>query len=207
MRIVSPHKLSERTGLFLLSAALMLGASNAGWAANSIGASFIGRGADPADILNPTNSAGVVPQTHWNNVDSGTTFKGTTLSLIDSADTFTGVKIIYDCSDSWNSSGGTVTPNEKLMKGIIKANPEPDTAPANNSERMLFVGTNVPAGTYNVIVYLMENDIDCAQIAGGNPAGTNCAEVDVTVGATTYYVEQQGVFGGTFTAATSTTPG
>jgi hypothetical protein len=90
------------------------------------------------------------------------------------------------------------------MKGIVKANPDPDTAPINNTDRMLFVITNVPAGTYTVNVYLMENDINCAALGG---TSTNCAEAEVTLGATTYYVEQEGVFTGTYVKATSTTPG
>src|SRR5882672_919617 len=69
-------------------------------AATSIGGSFIGRGAD--DTLAPTASAGVIPQTQWNNIaDDGSTFKGTTGTLKDSAGNFTGVRIIYDCNDSW----------------------------------------------------------------------------------------------------------
>src|SRR5882724_7458268 len=117
----------------ILSAGFLIGANSSSWAATSIGGSFIGRNDTPdhtaAAILAPSESAGVVPQTFWNNIDSGSTFKGTSQSLLDSAANFTNVKIVYDCSDSWNSDGGTATPNEKLMKGIIKANPSPDTAP------------------------------------------------------------------------------
>jgi hypothetical protein len=118
---------SIRVQLAIISTCFLLGVTNSGLAA-SIGGSFIGRGADPADILAPTDSAGVIAQTNWNNIDSGGTFKGTSLAHIDSAGNFTSVKIIYDASDSWNSDGGTTTGNEKLMKGIIKANPDPDTA-------------------------------------------------------------------------------
>src|SRR5438034_1816784 len=59
---------------------------------------------------------------------SGTTFKGTSQPLSDGAGNFYTVKLIYDCSDSWNSDGGTSTPNEKLMKGIIKARSEEHTS-------------------------------------------------------------------------------
>src|SRR5882672_2941083 len=144
--------------LIIASATCLIGAATSSWAATSVGGSFIGRGADPADILAPSESAGFVPQTHWNNIDSGGTFKGTSAPMIDSAGNFTAVRIIYDASDSWNSDGGTSTPDEKLMKGIIKANPEPDLTPANNTDRMLFVITNLSAaGTYNVIVYTTAN--------------------------------------------------
>src|SRR5882672_11360819 len=180
--------------LIIASATCLIGAATSSWAATSVGGSFIGRGADPADILAPTESAGFVPQTHWNNIDSGGTFKGTSQSMIDSAGNFTAVRIIYDASDSWNSDGGTSTPDEKLMKGIIKANPEPDLTPVGNSERMTFTVTNLTASSaYNVLVYATEN--------GGG------AQMDLTLGATTYYIDQQAVFGGTYILATSTTPG
>jgi len=192
--------------------ALAIGAAYTSSAAPaSLGASFIGRGANgdqgPAGTatLSAGESAGVVAQTNWNNVDPGTTtFKGTSAGLIDSSGGFTSVRVIFDCSDSWNSGGTTTTPNDKLMKGIIKANPEPDLAPINNSERMLFTITNLPAGNYNVFAYLIENDVDCAASGGG---GTACAEATATLGATSFYVSENATFGGSFTKATSTTPG
>lgn len=171
--------------------ALLAGIASNSWAATSVGGSFIGRGADPGDILAPSEVAGVVPQANWNNIDSGTTFKGTTAPMLDSAGNFTAVRIIYDCSDSWNSDGGSTTPDEKLMKGIIKANPEPDLAPANNSDRVQFTITNLsPSTAYNVIVYTVEN-------------GTQ-AKMALTVGATTYYIGEEAVFSGTYELATST---
>src|SRR4051812_42888281 len=103
--------------LAILSAGFLLGTASSSSAGTSIGVSFIGRN-DTADhtaaaILGPNDSAGVVPQTHWNNVDSGSTFKGTSQSLTDSGFNFTDVKIIYDANDSWNSDGGTATPDQK----------------------------------------------------------------------------------------------
>ena len=182
--------------LAILFVGFLIGATSSSWAATSIGASFVGRNADPADLLAPLDSAGVVPQASWNNVrDDGSSFSGTTSSLLDSAANFTGVKIIYQCSDSWSSDGGTTTPDEKLMKGIIKANPTPDIGPTGNTDRQIFVITNVPAGTFNVIVYSIENG--------------SGAEESINVGSTTYYIEQENNFTsvGSYIRATSTTPG
>ena len=189
---------SIKLPLALLSASVLLGTMSSSSAATSIGASFIGRNTDAAStataVLAPSESAGVVPQTQWNNIDSGTTFKGISASLLDSGAGFTAVRIIYDCSDSWNSDGGTATPDEKMMKGIIKANPDPDLTPANNSERMLFTITNLTASTaYNIIVYTIANG--------------SGAQMDLTLGATTYYIGEQNSFGGTYILAGSTTPG
>src|ERR1041385_7568867 len=50
----------------------------------------------------------------------------------------------------------------------------------------------------------MENDISCDAISGSS--GTNCAEVAVSVGTTTNYVEQESVFNN-YILATSTTAG
>src|ERR1051325_3970084 len=111
-------KTSTRTSLaVMIGAGLLAGAVNSSSAATSIGASFVGRNATPADVLAPDESTGVVAQPNWNNVfDDGSTFDGTTASLTDSAGNFTAVKIVYDASDSWSSDGPTVTPDDKLMK-------------------------------------------------------------------------------------------
>src|ERR1041385_8022713 len=94
----------------LISAAIgvgvLIGATSSSSASTSVGASFVGRNANPADVLAPTESAGVVPQTNWNNVcDDGSTFKGASIPLVDNAGNFTAVQLIYDCSDSWSSDG------------------------------------------------------------------------------------------------------
>src|SRR5262249_47664528 len=75
------------------------------------------------------------------------------------------------------------TPDEKLMKGIIKANPSPDTGPfdpTNTSYKMTFTITNLPSGTYDVYVYCMEN-------------GTG-AKMDLTNTTTWYNIAQEADF-------------
>jgi hypothetical protein len=179
----------------VVAAGVLVGVTSSSWASN-IGGRFLGRN-DLTDYLFRTESAGVFPQTYWNNIDQGgTTFKGASQSLLDDAGNFTYVKIIYDASDAWISDGGTATPNEKLMKGILKANPNPDCAPIDNSDRIRLTITNLPpTGVYNVVVYSMHNGIG--------------AEMSVGIGATTYYIAQENSFTvvGSFVLATSTTPG
>src|SRR5256885_4139238 len=188
--LLAPVKIS----VIAATAALLIGAAISASAA-SIGVSFVGRGADPADLLAPTDVAGVAPQTHWTNVrDDGNTFDGKATSLSDDSGNLTDVALIYDASDSWNSDGTTTSNDEKLMKGILKANPEPDTAPANNSDRILLTFTNLPtAGVYTVIVYSMENG--------------DSALMDVTLGGPTYYIQQEAVFPGVYYPASVTGPG
>ena len=210
MRVSFLQKMSLQVKV-ILALALAVGATSSNsFAGTSIGVNFSGRGVNndfgTGAFLSTAETAGVVPQAHWNNVDvnGGSPDSGTTLGLFDSGYNFTGVKLIYDASDSWSTGGGVATPDQKLMKGIIKANPSPDCAPTGNTDRMKFVITNVPAGSYNVLVYLMENDISCDAISGSS--GTNCAEVAVSVGTVTNYVEQESVFN-SYILATSTSPG
>src|SRR2546423_12383614 len=94
------------------AAAVLAGITYNSWAATGVGGSFIGRGADPGDILAPTESAGVFPQTHWNNIDSGTTFKGTSAPMVDGAGNFTAVRGLLGCNERLERAGGSPTPGE-----------------------------------------------------------------------------------------------
>jgi len=181
--------LMTKTRLLAAVSASLL-AMTAADAATSFGASFLGRNA--ATVLYRDEVAGFVPQPNWNNIP-GEPFTGVTVPLVDSTGAFTAVTLDYTASDSWSSDGPTVTPNDRLMKGIQKANPAPDLAPINGTERMTFVVNGLNAGTYDVLLY-------------GTHNGSG-AEMDVTLGATTFYIAQQAAFDGTFLEATSTTPG
>src|SRR5947207_4512568 len=137
----------------MLATILLVEMAGSSWA-QTIGVSFIGRNASPADNLAPGDVAGVVLQPNWNNIDSGTTFSGTTGSLTESAGNDSGIILTYAANDSWSSDGGTATPDQRLMKGIIKANPGGvTTPPAANT--MTFRFDNIPAGSYGVSVYAM----------------------------------------------------
>ena len=134
--------------------------------ANSIGINFEGRG-DPTPLAN-NEVAGVVPQAEWNNIVSEP-FVGTAPSLTDNAGNFTVVTLTFEANDSWNSDGGTVTPNEKLMYGIMKMRGEGNSA--------LYTFDNVPAGSYDVYLYTSMNGdghfIDTS-INGGTTNYTIC---------------------------------
>src|SRR6266404_2833223 len=208
MRIPVMHNTSLQIRLTLILA-LLVGAAGSSRGGTSVAVSFSGRGVnnDPNSgaFMATAETAGVVPRAHWNNVDitgNSPANSSKTLGLFDSGYNFTGVKLIYDASDSWSDGGGVGTSDEKMMKGIIKANPNSCTPTSGTNVNLVF--TNVPSGNYNVIVYLMENDVNCNAISGSS--GTNCAEGSVTVGATSYYVEEEQIFN-SYILATSTTPG
>src|SRR5215467_1732815 len=178
-----------RVPLLTVLTYVLLGMANS-ILAQTIGVSFIGRNAYPADNLAPGDVAGVVPQANWNNIDSGTTFTGTTGTLTDSAGNDSGITLTFEANDAWNSDGGTATPDQRLMKGIIKANPGGVTSPPA-ANTMTFRFDNVPAGSYGVYVYAMEN------LTG--------AKISINLGSITYYIAEENVFNSTYIQATSTT--
>src|SRR5215471_21429832 len=96
-----------KISLAFLSVILLIGTAFSSSAATSIGASFVGRGSGLPNgqaVLKAGDSAGVVPQQHWNNVfENDTTFQGQSGNLSDSAGNWTSVVLIYEGSDAWFS--------------------------------------------------------------------------------------------------------
>lgn len=162
----------------------------------SIGINFSGRASSFSKLL-PQTSAGVVAQQNWHNAPGTTSgFDGSLSQLGDSDFAVTGVIFSWEASDSWNGSGlidETASPDDQLMQGIQKANPNPDLAPVDNTDRMLFTFDNLePGSSYDVLVYFGHN--------GGTPRG------EVTVNNTTIHIELAELFTGTYVEGTSTDP-
>jgi hypothetical protein len=118
-------------------------------------------------ILSST-TAGLIPQANWNVQSTGTTVT----SLQDSTGTTTGVSFGYTNSfDGYLSGTGHATSNETLLSSKVGSSSSTDT--------VTFTLGNVSAGTYNVVVYTLNN-------ATGH-------EVITTLGTTKYYtIDQNG---------------
>jgi hypothetical protein len=164
------------TALILFRSASVYGAS--------IGASFLGN-IDTRNVeswrLAPADLAGVMPQTNWNNLqwdDWGNIgappggFVGVSDPLLDSAGNFTAVQLTANCNDAWNSDGLTDTPNDKLMKGIVKE--------GGVGSSMTLSFTNLAPGSYDLYVYGNVN---------GGPV-----DLDVSIGVTTNYWTEPAAF-------------
>jgi uncharacterized protein (DUF2141 family) len=156
----------------------------------SIGASFLGDSGD-GNVepwrLAPTDSAGVVAQTHWNNISSTPTGNvGISNPLPDSAGNSSAVQLQFVANDAWNSDGSDSTPNDKLMKGIIKE--------GGVGSSMTLTFTNLAPAFYDVYVYGNVN---------GGPV-----DLDVSIGATTNYWTEPAAFdvGTGFIQAASSDP-
>jgi len=167
----------KRTLIFALLSSLAITFAPEVFAAMTIGANFQGRtSTDPTPATTPLaagDTAGVVPQQNWNNVDNAygaglATFvranNGTTAPLTDSTGAATTVTLTFAANDSWNNDvdpATITTGNARLMNGVIKQQG------AGTAGRFTF--NNVPDGQYDVYVYTDSNNDGVAlNIADGN---------------------------------------
>jgi hypothetical protein len=170
--------------------------------ARDFGVSFVGRGDGVAGYyILPTDSIGAVARTNWNNNQASggleSPYTATSPALTNDAGVVTPVTLSYAANDSWNSDGGTATPNDRMMKGIIKD---------QNGFTGTFTFNNLPPeAAYDVLVY--------ANVNGG---GNAVVRYDIWVDnqgdgalgslSRTNYVRQSGSFPGTFTRAENYNP-
>ena len=114
-----------------LTALLILSRSADAASIGGIGVSFLGDSSDDNTtpwLLSPADAAGVVPQANWNNVSTPGWGNGAAPAdgygisnpLLDSEGNLTAVRLQFVAHDAWNSDGSFGTPNERLMKGILK---------------------------------------------------------------------------------------
>jgi len=178
--------------LALLTASLLF-VSSSTYAASSIGVRFTGDDSGGVDdwLLAPTDAAGVIEQTNWNQIntlgggDSVAIDRGISGILQDSAGNYTAVQLQFFGNDAWRIDGPSDTPNDKLMKGTLRQN---DTA----SAPMTLTFTNLGTGAYDVYVY--GNDVN------------GPADLDVSIGTVTNYWTEPQYFDGFFYEAASTDP-
>lgn len=110
--------------------------------AQSIGLNF-GAGRPDADLAE-TDSAGVVPQTSWNNLAGGT---GGSVVLNDSGATATSASVSWATNEQWSIAETAADPNGRLFKGFISDN-------NNGGTDSTITITGIPYVTYNLYVYV-----------------------------------------------------
>ena len=143
--------------------------------AQILGVQFQGQGT----ALTSNQFAGVVSQANFNVITGET---GSALALNDSAGNLTNATLTFSTTDMYSTGTGNSTPDKTLLSGKIG----PVSSPAN------FTINNLGAGTYNLIVYTV-NDTAAQQ-------GT------FTVGSTSYSIADQAAsdFDGTYIQGTNT---
>jgi hypothetical protein len=176
------------TSLVLLLCYSLLGTIASAQLTSPVGVEFLGRDqfvtGNPACVgVNPSDVAGVLPQSGWTPVDNHynvnlncdpLTFiadNGTTLPLADTNFNATGITLTFTSTDSWDNNTPTAavtTPNSLLMQGTIKqAN--------NNPLPLTFTFNNVPPGQYDVYIYCQ---IDGSGVVAFDVATAHTADAD-----------------------------
>jgi len=191
--MVPPIHFNLRT--FVVASALLTFGAFTSSHASSIGLDF-GSGANGSADPDPSpmaasESAGVVPQTNWNNLVGLS--QATPQALLNDQGLATGATVTWLCNNLWDTSanGGTdVAGNSRMMMGYLDSN---DTSITN------VLVSNLPAAFtlsgYNVIVYYDGEN------GGSQRVGA------YAIGGTTLYGRDAGaVFGGTFTQGQTATP-
>lgn len=110
--------------------------------ADPIGINF-GSGRANTELF-PADSAGVVPQTNWNNAPGAA---GGPLVLNDASGTATTATVTWATDEEWSIGGPGADPNGTLLNGWISANNVTDP-PAT------ITLTGIPFANYDLVVYL-----------------------------------------------------
>lgn len=134
-------KVSNGGGSVTSSPPAVLTVIQMAWTGHGVSVNF--RGGGPA--LQPTDAAGVLPLTDWNNSPAGSgTF--TLYPLFDSTGNPTPISLTSGFPDNYNSGGPQGTADENMMYGIVK------TWPNGNSTGILSL-SNLVAGSYDLYLY------------------------------------------------------
>jgi hypothetical protein len=187
----------------LAAASVVIAASTAAHAI-SVGVNFAGGGnnTSPAVNLGPGETAGVVPQSNFNNVAGGAAGSG--IALVNNTGAATGMVLAYTAGGNYSAVGGLAiapaTGDEKLNTGFIFGS-------ANVTV------TGIPFTTYDVYVYELNDaagriettTLVAPALAQGPFFGSSATPTDaghVDQNAATAYVYTQAVA----TAVASPTP-
>ena len=87
--------------------------SSGGGGANAISIDFVGT----ATAMGSTETAGVVPETNWNDANGASS--SSSLALVDSTGTATGASITWHSDDGWQSPITDSPGNVRMMKGYL----------------------------------------------------------------------------------------
>jgi hypothetical protein len=108
-------------------------------APGAIGINFVG--GDP-NAIGASETAGVVPQTHWNNAAGST--RTSPLALVDQTGAATGAKVTWNAGGTWMTPITDAPGNPRMMKGYL------DTSSTSTTTISV---TGLAPRTYDVYVY------------------------------------------------------
>jgi hypothetical protein len=154
-------------------------------AQSAIGIDFVGTS---TATMVASESAGVVPKTHWNNAPGVT--RSTPLALVDDAGTPTTASVTWAANNGWMTPITDQPGNTRLMKGYL------DTS--STSVTTVTVA-GLPSATYDVYVYADGDNRQDTRTAAYRIRGTDTTESTVNLS------DQANTnFSGTFTQSSGT---
>ena len=137
-------------------------------ASAAIGVNFVGR---DTTLMSPTESAGVIPQTHWNSAPGAA--NSAPLALADANGTPTGATLTWSCDLVWSLPITASAGNSRLMLGYL------DTL--NNTPTTVNVaGLPASAAGYDVYVYTDGDNRTASRTGTYQVSGPGIAATSVT---------------------------
>ncbi|MGJ8696890.1 MAG: hypothetical protein ACSHYF_11260 [Verrucomicrobiaceae bacterium] len=142
----------------------------------------INLGSNRADsALDPTDSAGAVPQENWNNTGGA---NGGPLALVDSLGDATTAEVTWATDEEWSVGGTPADANGKLLNGFVSEN--------NNDGSQITI-TGIPFQLYDLYVYVSHDRANEDVILGetnGLFADFTAIENDTDITAAVTFEEQ-----------------
>ncbi|TWT36594.1 PEP-CTERM motif protein [Posidoniimonas corsicana] len=166
----------------VLAALVVTGLSTQQVSADSVGVSF---GADDAgstgglSTLAPADTAGVVPQTNWNNASG---ISGTITNAVDDSGAASTIDVTWASEESWSGAGTPAGTEGKLFNGWISENAGEDGLPST------ITIDQIPYEKYDLIIYV------------GHDRANDDTVFTETGGAFTDFITLEGIDGTTIAA-------
>jgi hypothetical protein len=198
----------NRSYCFPVLAALLAVCAAPAWGSTSVGINFVGK---YGTAMDPAETAGAVPQTHWNNATGDS---GTLPSLADAAGTSTGLAVTWSAKVAYTGIADAAG-NNRLMRGYLT-----QLGTSGPTVGVSGLAAAFPDG-YHVLVYfdgdngaaawITDYTIGSHTLTGTDLAGTNFSGTFVRdTGSGGNYVEFDGLSGDSFsltaTARSGSTP-
>jgi len=184
----------------VLVALIVWGIALPAYGSLSLGIDFVGK-SSYTNSMAPTETAGAVPQTHWNNAVAGS---GSLSSLVDNSGVATGVSVAWTAKTGYIGIDDTPGDN-RLMRGYLTQIGSSGPSVTVSGLSSVFTG-----GHYSVLVYfdgdngptpwITDFTIGSHTLTGTDLAGTNFnGTYAQDTGSGGNYVRFDGVTGDTFT--------
>jgi hypothetical protein len=171
-------------------------------AAPIVGINFVGKESSSGSAMAATETAGLEPQSHWNNASSGCSTEP--LALVDSLGQATGLTATWRGSGTYNAAIANTPGSLRLMRGCItQLGTDPATVTVSDLSAAFPAGCNVIVyfdGANGLSTWVADYTIGTTTLTGRDLAGATFSGTFVRdTGAGGNYLCFENVQGNTFT--------